>query len=267
MITKKSIKNILIMIISFISIFHYLYPPTEASIQNVPWKEHLDIFLWKVKTIRWNMDILNYQQYIDTLIGKMSTFEERYKENPNILLMIHYILIALKEIQLENNQWCEKDINCKKQQENISNLWWENDTCWVTPPKTQMIEWDAYKKPWVPSFTRTIAQGQSKAYHFIADKSFFPRGNTILFEVPVDEWWSNRADITLSKCPWVFDSSQKGCALLHSKIAVLTTSFSSEGTSMCVLEDGQEYYLNIRPATKNSLNYPNVAKIFVTQSR
>lgn len=244
----------------------------HASETRIEWQEYLDKFLLKVKWVSWNMTPLNYKNFVDSLIEKILFFKEKYRTNTDIVMMIDYLLVELKYIQQQNNSdWCIWGGSCESNEQGNTftysgEILWEMN-CWEKPKGTQVIEWIWYKTPWVVYDTRSIVQGQIKAYRFIADKSFFPTWTSILFETSVNEWGSNRADITLSKCPWVFESSQIRCSFSYVKINNINTTFSSEDMNSCILEDWQQYYLNIRPSIKNISNNPNVSKIFTTQKR
>lgn len=133
--------------------------------------------------------------------------------------------------------------------------------CEATPRLVKILDWDQYKTCGVPVETRTIKQGDILSYKFIADKKFYPRGNSILFETTVYAGGSNRVDISISSCPGVFETSQSRCSFKNAKITSIYTSFDPSSPTHCILKDEEVYFLNIKVSDR----YIEAAKIIATQ--
>lgn len=134
-------------------------------------------------------------------------------------------------------------------------------SCGATPRSVKILDWIQYKLCGIPVETQTIKLGNIQSYKFKADKSFYPRGTSITFETTVYSGGSNRVDISISPCAGDFESSQARCIFKRVKIFSIHTSFGPQYSTNCILEDGKEYYLNIRT---NEL-HGEAAKIFGTQ--
>lgn len=135
--------------------------------------------------------------------------------------------------------------------------------CGALPDGTTVGSWAAYSAPGIPLETGTINATKSKAFSFVANQSIYTNGSQILFETTTQPGGSNRVDVAISTCPGEFTSSQPRCVLTNAKINTLNTTFNPAETTACVMNNGQQYYLNVRP----SAGYANAAKIVSPQMR
>lgn len=123
------------------------------------------------------------------------------------------------------------------------------------------MTWTHYNNPGTVLETKTIAQGTARAFQFTANKSIYPQGQQIQFETTTYAGGRNRMDFAISPCPGVFESSQKRCSFTKIKVTSILTGFNPSDVTKCILEDGKQYYLNIRP----SQGYIDVAKVVGSQ--
>lgn len=135
--------------------------------------------------------------------------------------------------------------------------------CGVAPVGTTVVTWSGYSNPGNTVESGTIATGASKAYRFTANSTLYPIGNQIQIETSTTTGGSNRADVTIATCPGVFTSSQAACVMTNVRLASKLTTFNPAESSYCLLQNGVEYYMNIRP----NAAYSNVSKVFVSQGR
>lgn len=135
--------------------------------------------------------------------------------------------------------------------------------CGTAPVGTTVVDWTGYPNLGNTIDTGTIATGASKAYRFTANSTNYVLGNSFQIETTTSTGGSNRADVTIATCPGVFSTSQPRCSLASIKIYSMLTTFNPATTTECIVQNGQQYYLNIRP---NAV-YPNVAKVITVQGR
>lgn len=156
----------------------------------------------------------------------------------------HHLPLKIKDFTIKkpiDNSNIPSSSYCHKQQEKFIS---SELTCYKTPGRS--IE------------TETIPKGITYSYKFVADKNRDLRGFAIGIETTVYNGGSNRVDIAISPCPGTFFSEQKNCSKEYIKAGKIYTSFNSaENSNRCVLENGKEYYFNIRTNT----HFPNAAKI------
>lgn len=135
--------------------------------------------------------------------------------------------------------------------------------CGAIPDGVTLATWTNYKNPGNTMETGTLTTGKSKAFGFVADQTFYPIGNQVQLETSTQTGGSNRVDVAISTCPGDFTNVLPRCGLTNVKLYTMNTTFNSAETTACLLTNGQQYYLNIRP---NAL-YPNAAKVFGAQAR
>lgn len=136
--------------------------------------------------------------------------------------------------------------------------------CGATPVGTTIVTWSGYSNAGAGTETGTISTGNSKAFRFTASSTLYPTGNQIKTETTTATGGSNRADITIATCPGVFTSPQPLCVLTSVKLSNKLTSFDPLAAATdCILQNGLEYYVNIRP----NAAYSNVAKVLSAQGR
>ena len=135
--------------------------------------------------------------------------------------------------------------------------------CGTAPVGTTVVTWTGYSNPGNTVETGTIATGASKAYKFTANSTLYPIGSQFQIETSTQTGGSNRADIAIATCPGVFTSPQAACVMTNMKLVSKLTTFDPLATSECLLQNGQEYYVNFRP----NAAYSNVAKVLGAQGR
>lgn len=135
--------------------------------------------------------------------------------------------------------------------------------CGAVPDGVTLGTWSGYNNPGNTMETGTILSGKSKAFGFVANQAFYPGGNQVQLETSTSTGGSNRVDVAISTCPGDFTNVLPRCGLTNIKLYTMNTTFNAAETTACLLTNGQQYYLNVRP---NAL-YPNAAKVVGAQAR
>lgn len=136
--------------------------------------------------------------------------------------------------------------------------------CGALPDGVTLGTWTGYSNPGNTMETGTISNGKSKAFAFVANQTLYPNGSQLQMETSTQSGGSNRVDISISICPGDFPATQSRCALSNLKVVSTDLTFNpAQAGVACLLTNGQQYYLNVRPGAL----FPNAAKVIGVQAR
>lgn len=95
--------------------------------------------------------------------------------------------------------------------------------------------------------TGTVAPGTVMSFPFVIDSVNYPNGIKISYESGFSSGSYNRKDFSISKCPGQFQDLPAGCVQINKTAGALNTDPLKESITLCKVEYGVTYYLNIRP--------------------